>query len=353
VSQQINFGGSVGFRSYGLNNYFDYLGVPNIDIFNPAPALAAPLPTARGAARGSRQTTRNGSAYVQDTVKLFGGKVQVMGGLRFNDFLSNSGARPVQNTPLPTAFGNKTVGNYSVLVQPFPNTTVYASHQEMYRLNFGTDYLGNPQIPSVGINNEFGAKIMFFNGQLLLTLTRFDLSYTNQYSFFTQGAGDPKPGELGVRLGGEQTNKGYQVTAAASTDLGPGAINGVVTAYTGDVKDQNGQKPAGPVNNTASILASYRFKKGPLNGLTVGGSARYQGERVGLGFAASSGYATRVRYPEYTMANFMLGYQWRRYDIQLNVDNIGDNIEIAGSEGPLWMYTDPGRFVKLTLRYSY
>jgi outer membrane receptor protein involved in Fe transport len=82
----------------------------------------------------------------------------------------------------------------------------------------------------------------------------------------------------------------------------------------------------------------------------VSSSIAYTGRQVGFTFP-TTGQQTSI--PERTIVNGMIGYSWKKYDFQLNVQNIGDEIYVAGTESPLWIYADPGRIFRFSVNYRY
>ena len=98
---------------------------------------------------------------------------------------------------------------------------------------------------------------------------------------------------------------------------------------------------------TARNTANLWLTKDLGHGFTVGGGANAVGSRF-----ANPG--NTVVLPGYVTADAMAAYRTGRYEVQLNVNNIGDTRYIVSGHGSSPNLSLPGapRNVALTLRYS-
>ena len=98
---------------------------------------------------------------------------------------------------------------------------------------------------------------------------------------------------------------------------------------------------------TARNTANLWLTKDLGHGFTVGGGANAVGSRF-----ANAG--NTVVLPGYVTADAMAAYRTGRYEVQLNVNNIGDTRYIVSGHGSSPNLSLPGapRTVALTLRYS-
>ena len=131
---------------------------------------------------------------------------------------SASGGLPNPGTVTET-YADKTTGRYGIVLHPVDNVTVYASHMESFIFNSGTIYNGSPEVPSVGNDNEFGAKAELFGGAIMVTATYFNLTLTNVAIPYTETAADPNPGLTGIIQEGKERNKGEDLSFIASKNL--------------------------------------------------------------------------------------------------------------------------------------
>jgi iron complex outermembrane recepter protein len=323
---------------------FNYL-VPNYDIVPTAALTAAPVQT--------KIDSRYSGLYLQDQISVWRDRVIFTVGGRYNEFVQKSRASSAPNTPVTLTEGNKTIGRYGVIVQPFPqDITIYYNHSESFLFNGGVDYRNEPLKPSVGGNHEFGAKGIFFNGALSLSATYFNIELNNVRVVFTQGPGDPIPGASGVKQDGRQTNKGWDLNAGLSRKLGVGVANLIATCYAANSRNELGVKPASAINNSYSLLANYALTGGSLKGFKLGAGYVFKGQRT---IASAAGYpgGSSIRLPEYNVVRAFASYAWSRYSLQLNVDNLRDERYVQGAESAVWVQTDPGRSFKLTATMRY
>jgi outer membrane receptor for ferric coprogen and ferric-rhodotorulic acid len=297
--------------------------------------------------------SRYSGLYLQDQIGLWQDRVILVAGGRYNEFVQKSRTVSAPNSPVTITEGDKVISRYGVIVQPFPqDITVYYNRSESFLFNGGVDYLNNPLQPSVGTNNEFGAKGLFFNGALSLSATYFDIELSNVRVVFTQGPNDPIPGGSGVKQDGKQTNKGWDLNAAVSRKLGSGVANLIATCYSGNSRNEAGVKPAAAINNSYSLLANYSVNEGGLKNFKFGGGYLFKGQRT-IATAAGFPAGTIVKLPEYDVVRAFMSYSWSRYSLQLNVDNLLDEIYVQGAESAVWVQTDPGRVFKLTATWRY
>ena len=287
------------------------------------------------------------SAYLQDEIKLLGDRVSLIGGGRFNGFESASGAPPPPGQTLGAISNNKTVDRYGILVHPVDHTTLYASHSESFVFNNGTTYpIVHQLVPSVGNDNEIGGKAELFNGQLMLQATYFHLKFTNVR------IAESIPGEGSQAYqNGAQTNSGVDLGAVFSKKFDNLELDGSATFYHGNIRDQFGNTPVYPVNNTWSLFGTAKFKVGPASTLGVGGGVRFEGARVGPTFGAP--YTLPDIWPAYTEGDALAYWAWKHFRVQLNVENVTNKLYIEGGEGAFWVYTNPGRVTKISVSYQY
>jgi len=290
--------------------------------------------------------------YVQDVMSFLDDRLMLVGGARYNQFFQTTGApvSPTGGTQTVQA-QSKNIRRGAVLLRPIRDVSLYYNYAEAFLFNSGVDVQNNPLPPSTGISKEFGSKISLFNGDLLLTASYFDIALTNVRTAYVQGPNDPNPGSQALRVQGQQTNKGYDFALNYSHRYELGIFNAVATLYHGNVRDNKGFKVLTPANNTYSALGMFTFKEGIADGLTVGLGQRYQGTRAGYSY--SNPNLPSVKWDAYTNTTVMAAYQFKKLKLQLNVENVFDKKWVDGGEGPLWLFINPGRLIKLSATYTY
>lgn len=291
--------------------------------------------------------SRTSSAYVQDTISILNDRAYVVAGYRYNDFINEN----IYANASPAAF-NKAVKRYGAVYKPTKDIALHYNHSEAFIFNTGLDFRQVPLVPSVGNQNEIGVKAELFNGQLVVSATYFDIELTNVRLLFVQGPNDPLPGNQGIYQGGTHNNKGYELTAALSQPLADGEVNLVATLFGANVLNELKVKPVGATNNTGSVVAKYRFTKGPLRNFAFGAGGNYVGERL----ASKIPQVPNSRFtqlPAYTAYTAFASYTRDRFRYAVNIDNVADEIFIQGAELPYWIFTDPGRMIKFSVGYKY
>lgn len=297
-----------------------------------------------------KEELRRTEAFIQDQISFWNDRITLVAGARYHDNLQTSGTQlPSFQGTATLAKGDATVGRYGIVFRPTPNLTFYGSTSESFSYNSGVDYLGRAREPSTGSNQEFGVKGVFLDGALGVSVAHLDLELDKININIVQGPNDPLPGQPGSIQGGVQRNKGFDFSLSASRTFATGNVNVVGSLFVGDMKNQQGEKPIGAINNTVSLAASYAFTKTPLEGFKFGSAYVFKGERVGPTF--QDGFISR--FDSYETVRAFVSYNIKRYRFQLNVDNIFDKKFVDGYEFVTWIYTNPGRSFKFTAAYSF
>lgn len=358
VSHSINVGADSRWRDHFETVTFYSIdptnATPSFSLLNPDYSLQryrpAPEPAGVGAERNKDSVTKERSrftgAYAQDVISFWNDRISVLGSYRYSEIFQTGGTPIVgfssNSGPQTLSAGSQNTLRYGLTVEPISNVMAYFNHGESFIFNQGTDYLLRPLIPSVANNNEIGIKASAFDGALTVTVSRFDIEVTNVR--LTEA--------IGVTQNGSQFNQGWDVALNFNQRIGNGTANAIATYYQGNLKNELGQKPQYPANNTYSFWGSYQFNSGALNGLKFGLGTSYTGERVGPTLAAAAG-SLPTRIAPWTNTRAMLGYTWKNVTFQLNVDNIADHQEIESWESNFWVTTDPGRVFRFTAVYRF
>lgn len=351
LSHKLSIGGDARFV---VNSYLGwYYDLASINVRNPvygANINTKPGSSTAGIVEGSLQYPRLSSLYVQDQIDFLQNRVSLVFGARYNDF------KQVFQDPFfgPTTWSyrqdSKTVHRIGALYHPVKNTSIYFNNSQSFTFNFGTDTITKkPFVPSVGEVKEIGVKAELFEGALVFSAAYFDMELTNVRITYTQGPTDPLPGAQAVRQTGVEKNKGYEATLATSTKLGSGELNGIATIYHGDVRNAQGLRPAGPVNDTYSVFATYKYTDGSLKGFGFGGGVRMQGDWVGPNMRGG----IKSYLDGYSTVSALLTYQRSKLRLQLNVDNLLDKSYVEGFEVANWIYPSKGREIKFSASYRF
>lgn len=354
VDHRLTFGGDQRNETNRNTTTLYNNDFPSFDYLNPVYGISVPNPALPPPA-GSLNTigrARISGLYAQEQASFWDDKLILLGGVRYNNQLNISGAPSANGGNAARSVGDFNAPRYGIVVNPIKPVTVYYNYGESFTFQSGVDTYGNPYVPSVGKIREVGTKLLFPYGERNSVSGGFsviDMEVTNVRIVFTQGPNDPNPGASGNKAAGTQTNKGFQWYVNLVHNFELGSLNLMANQYHGDIKNELGLKPAKIPNNTAGGVATFNFKKGVLKGLRVSSSVAYTGQQVGFNFP--NGVPTTI--PERTITNAMLGYKWKKYDFQLNVNNLADKIYVAGAESAIWIYADPGRDIRFSVNCRY
>ncbi|EJA5820989.1 TonB-dependent siderophore receptor [Salmonella enterica] len=143
----------------------------------------------------------------------------------------------------------------------------------------GTNASGNPFKPTHSVQYETGLKFQppgssVMNSLAVYQLTQRDVNTIDPLNpaFYTQ------TGE--VRSRGVELESRAALTDNLNIMLSYAWVNNVVTSANDNTQ---GRHPVGVPAQTGSIWLDYRFNKGPLQGLLIGGGTRYLGASWGNG----------------------------------------------------------------------
>lgn len=245
---------------------------------------------------GTPQQVQDLGLYVSDQIALDDWRFTL--GLRYDQVENDTGAVVQDDDAVSTSFG--------VLYRFDNGLAPYASYSESFEPVIGTDLAGNQLDPEEARQYEFGLKYEPQSFPGLITLAYYDIEISNL----------PNPNALpndAAQQQGISTLRGLELEARMQLDN----VFLQFAASTIDAEDPDGFKLPGQPNGTASAWATWR-PDGALNGFRIGGGIRYVGESV-----AEDG---TVRYvtPDYTLGDLMIGYEWDRWDFQINARNIAD-----------------------------
>lgn len=301
--------------------------------------------TKYGATAGSQ--SRVSSVYIQDTISILNDRAFLVAGYRWNDQLSNNPDAAAKVTAY-----NAPVTRYGVVYKITKDIALHVNDSQAFIFNGGVDYRNVPLVPSIGKQKEIGLKTELLNGALSLSATYFDIELTKVRTLFVMGPNDPIPGQQGIMQGGTQTNHGFELTAATSHKIGSGELGLIATYFQGDILNEFKMKPVGATNNTGSLLFKYSFFEGALKNFSLGYGINSQGSRLASKISQIPN-SDFTRLPEYTTYNAFATYTRGAVRYQVNIDNIGDTKFVQGAELPFWIFTDPGRSVKVSVSYKF
>ncbi|PHV51637.1 TonB-dependent siderophore receptor [Janthinobacterium sp. BJB301] len=356
LRHEVLYGAEFGKQNKDASSWASTVVATNVSIFNPVlPQVNRSKLGARGDTFGTYDTA---AAYVQDAIS-FSDEWKALAGLRYDRYKQQS--RLANALGVTTADLSRTDSAYSpragLVWQPGAAQSYYASWSRSFQPsgeNFALAANNADLAPETTRNTEVGAKYDLWGGRANATVSLFRLERDNIKT------SDPITNRI-VPVGTQRTDgleltfnadlhdgwkmmAGYAYLDATITDsiAVDRSVNapGTTTASSVAIK---GKRATLTARNTANLWLT----KDLGHGFTVGGGANAVGSRF-----ANPG--NTVVLPGYVTADAMAAYRTGRYEVQLNVNNIGDTRYIVSGHGSSPNLSLPGapRNVALTLRYS-
>jgi iron complex outermembrane receptor protein len=344
----IDYSATPNYQGTGTNTASPY----TLNLYNPVygQPLAANVPITSNRYQDQRQL----GFYAQDRVEL--GRWTFMAGARMDELVQgqvtrvlNTGTGVLSNPAWGVQQDNAATYNGGVIYTFDNGIAPYFSYSQTFTPTTGTDFFGNPFVPTTGEQKEVGIKYQPPGLNLLVTGAVFDITQNNVLTR------DLAPGHGGFAVqtssvgsrGAEFELKtthlyGFNV-AAAYTYLDAKVISSNTAGVTG-------RHPIAIPMNQASLWTTYRFAGGWVEGLTLGGGVRYIGDQAG---DALNSFAV----PSFTLfdltARYDLGVLFKtldKWDVAVNVKNVADKRYVGSCDDAVDCYYGPGRYVSGTLR---
>ena len=356
VRHEVLYGAEFGTQGKDASSWAATVVANNMSIFNPV--LPRVDRTKLGVRSDTFGTYDTAAGYVQDAI-TFSEQWKALAGLRYDRYQQRS--RLVNAAGATTANLSRTDSAWSpragLVWQPGATQSYYASWSRSFQPsgeNFALAANNADLAPEATRNTEVGAKYDLMDGRASATVSLFRLERDNIKT------SDPITNRIvpvgtqrtdGLELtfnadlrGGWKMTAGYAYLDATITDsiAVDRSVNapGTTTASSIAVK---GKRATLTSRNTANLWLT----KDLGHGVTVGGGANAVGSRF-----ANPG--NTVLLPGYVTADAMAAYRSGKYEVQLNLNNLGDTRYIVSGHGSSPNLSLPGapRNVALTLRYS-
>ncbi|MFC4262537.1 TonB-dependent siderophore receptor [Ferruginibacter yonginensis] len=320
--------------NYTFNNptTYDKINILDPNKFTPR----TDIPAASKVTRVQTPIYRMG-AYVQDLITL-SPKFNVLAGIRWSQqqskaattkyILKDSIAKSIAK--VDQAFSPR----LGLVYRPTQTTSLFASYANSFNVNSGTDVFGNALAPSIVDQYEVGIKNELLQGRLSFNVTAYKIINNNlaQTAQFAADGVTPNNNSNLRELTGQTTSDGVEVDVQATPVKGLHIIAGYSynnMRYT-KVKEGKGNYIKGErlINtpaNTANASITYAFHQQKLNGLKVGVSTLYIGDRLG-GWnntqQQTQNYNRLINVKGFTTVDVMVGYVYKRFSLQTKLSNI-------------------------------
>ncbi len=351
---EVLYGVEFGQQSKDAINYASTVVATDVSIFNPV--LPVLDPARLGARSNTFGTYKTAAAYVQDAV-TFSEQWKALLGLRYESFEQQSRLANAAGAGTDLSRTDAAVSPRAGLVwQPGAAQSYYASWSRSFQPTAETLALAAnnaDMAPEITRNAEVGAKYDLWGGRANATVSLFRLERDNIK------ATDPITNRI-VPVGKQRTD-GLELTFNADLDAGWKVMAGYAYLDAVIVDSIAVDKSVNAPGSAAASSVPFKGKHATLTarntanlwltkdlgqGFTVGGGVNAVGSRF-------ANVGNTVVLPGYVTADAMASYGTAKYEVQLNVNNIGNTGYIVSGHGSSPNLSSPGapRNVALTLRY--
>lgn len=231
--------------------------------------------------------------------------------------------------------------------------TAYANYTEIFYPQTARDRDNKVLEPDEGKNYEVGVKGEFFNGGLNTSLAYFEVHESNRAQSDAQYNANPtNPAMLTEAYKGiNAKTKGFE--AELSGELAPGWQ--AQAGYTHKViRDEHGDKASTlEPQDQVSFFTTYKLS-GPLDRLTLGGGARWQGKTWREVYNSGKFRSEDIHQPAYWVVDAMAKYQFTdNVCATLNVNNLFDKYYLTNIGFFNTAYYGDPRNVMLSTRWNF
>ncbi|MCD5987228.1 TonB-dependent siderophore receptor [Pseudomonas sp. CDFA 553] len=313
---------------------------PDLNVYNPIYGQPVTRPT-KANSIGSidyDQTIEQIGGYIQDQIKFDDHWILTAGG-RYdyvrND-LDNHVADPTNQKD------NAFTGRLGLTYLTEFGMAPYVSYSESFAPNTGLDSSGNAFDSSEAHQWEAGVKYQPTDA-ILMTLAAYDLTKTN---VLTQ---DPGNTAFSV-ANGEQQSRGIEAEVKAKLDQNWDLIASYTytkAEITKSNRGDEGNRPANVPKHMASAWLNYTFHDTILNGLSLGGGARYTGVLYGDN-------ANTFHIDNYTLFDASASYPLNKsVTVSLNAQNLLDEKYSATCDDSYECYPGMRRTLLTSVKYKW
>ncbi|RKR80584.1 iron complex outermembrane receptor protein [Mucilaginibacter gracilis] len=205
------------------------------------------------------------AAYVSDVIDLTS-RLNVMGSLRYDDYVDNGGANYKQGSLSPK------LGIVYQLVKS--HVSLFGNYMNGFNNVSGFDQNGNAFKPQHANQWEGGVKAEYLDGRLTSTVSYYDIKVENILRK------DPGNSAFSIQ-DGTQRSKGLEAEFIGNPVQGLNIIAGYGlndSRYVQSNPDIQGHRPALVPNNTLNYWVSYTLYQGAAKGLGIGAGGNYYGQ---------------------------------------------------------------------------
>jgi len=321
--------------------------LPAVNLFTPdnnPPKPAESAYTNVGTNNKSVATTKQvygalRSGFFSDRLFVSGGAARIWNDSTVTD-LRNGNTTP--GAPLK---GHRDTYLAGFLFKVRKNASVYYSYSSNAQL--GT--FNNQPLWKEGKQHEFGFKSEFLDQRLAISGSHFQIIQTNLSTpnplFLVDPVNNPS------NILSNQTNHGFELDIVGGLTKDLTILASYTTMHT---RDQLGRRPRNIPDVTANALLKYDFRDGRLKGANAFLGLTHVGTAAGEIPPGSGltplGVVSQVSFyvPARTILNAGVGYAWKQYRFNLNVENLANKRTVFQGSGRNSLSPYPSTTVRLT-----
>jgi iron complex outermembrane recepter protein len=268
-------------------------------------------------------------------------------GETYNEFVNylKSTERKVKTTALLPRAG--------IVYSVTPNINLYATYTQGFQPQTATvlsnPNAGGPFDPLESSLIEAGSKTEWLNRRLVINTSVYKITQKN--TLYNAGS---TTNVDSMRQIGEEVSKGFEIEATGSilpnwSIMASYAHNDATITESPVAKEVGRQKPNAP-KHQGNIWTKYVIRRGQFKGIGIGAGGNFVTERFGSIVAAGADPAVL---PAYTLLNAALYYQFEKFTVQVNINNLTNKTHWVGGYDYLRLFPGAPRNWLATVAYTF
>ena len=274
--------------------------------------------------RGIHYNNSYTALYVQDEIRLLNDRLRFTLAGRYT---TTNDADPYSGTVKAEKFTPRIGLSYSV----DKNTSVYAVYDEAFIPQAGGTFEGKKFDPIIGDNKEIGIKREWLNGRWNASVSAYQITKNN---VLTE---DPNHQYFSIQLGQTQT-QGIEFDVRGQILNGLDLTMNYAITDAKVTKDTDGSQVSRQVSGTDKYIFNtwlkYRFQSGKLEGLGLSFGVQHSAGRSNWYGAYDK--TVDATMPNYTRFDGAVSYQFAKFGVALNVNNLFNTYLITGGSYYAW-----------------
>lgn len=281
--------------------------------------------------------------YLQNQMTI--NKLQVLLGLRFNDYYDFEGYRTNKEQKTKQS---KFIPRLGLVYSIMDNLNVYGTYTESFepqKVSNLAPNVGGPFDPLQGKMVELGLKGEFFNKRLAANLAAYGIRQKNEL------VNDPNNPDKLIQIG-ETSSKGIELDVMGRINKNFSitanyAFNEAIFESTpADSDFKKGDTRQNAPKHQGGVFAKYKIKRGLLNGISFNVGANFVSER-------NSTDGPALKFPSYTVADFGASYHVDRFVLRAAVNNVFDKTHWVGGYNYVRLFPGAPRNYLLSVGYTF